>query len=67
MVQKKLGDLKTNKSQGLDEIHPRLLKELGSVIAAQLAKLFQISLKQGAVPNDWREANIIVEQEYQEF
>ena len=45
-----------NKSQGPDEIHPRLLKELSSVIAEPLAKLFQNSLVQGVVPNDWRKA-----------
>ena len=46
----------SNKSQGPDEIHPRLLKKLSSVIAEPLAKLFQNSLVQGVVPNDWREA-----------
>ena len=56
MVQNKF---KTNKSQRPYEIHPTLLKELSSVIVAPLAQLFQRSLKQGAVPNDWREANII--------
>ena len=46
---KKLEELKSNKSHGPDEIHPRLWKELSSVIAEPLAKPFQ---------NDWREANI---------
>ena len=58
MVQQKLEELNGNKSQGHDEIHPRLFKELNSVIAEPLAKLFQNSLVQGVVPNDWREANI---------
>ena len=58
MVQQKLEELNCNKSQGSDEIHPRLLKELSSVIAEPLAKLFQKSLVQGVVSNDWREANI---------
>ena len=42
MVQQKLEELNCNKSQRPDEIHPRLLKELSSVIAEPLAKLFQI-------------------------
>ena len=58
MVQQKLEELNCNKSQGPDEIHSRLLKELSSVIAEPLAKLFQNSLVQGVVLNDWREANI---------
>ena len=58
MIEKKVEKLNSNKSQGPDEIHPRLLKERSSVIAAPLAKLFQNSLVQGVVPNDWREANI---------
>ena len=59
MVQQKLEELNCNKRPGPDEIHPRLLKELSSVIAEPLAKLFQNSLVQGVVPNDWREANLL--------
>ena len=40
MVQKQLEELNSNKSPGPDKIHPRLLKELSSVIAETLAKLF---------------------------
>ena len=39
IVQKILEDLNSNRSQGSDEIHPRLLMELSSVIAEPLAKL----------------------------
>ena len=41
MVQHKLEELNWNKNQGPDEIHPRLLKELSSVIADPLAKLLK--------------------------
>ena len=58
MVQQKLDELNCNKSHGSDEIHPRLLKELSSVIAEPLAKLLKNSLVQCVVPNYWREANI---------
>ena len=57
-MQQKLEELNCNKSQGPDEINPRLLKELSSVVAEPLAKMFQYSFVQGVVPNDWREANI---------
>ena len=50
MVQK-IEKLNSNKSEGPDEIHPRLLKELSSVIAEPLAKQFQNSLLQGVLPN----------------
>ena len=36
----------------------KLLNELSSVIAEPLAKLFQNSLAQGVISNDWRETNI---------
>ena len=49
-MQQKLEELNCNKSQGPDEIHPRLLKELSSVIAEPFTKLFQNSLVQGVVP-----------------
>ena len=51
MLQKE--ELNSNKSPGPDEIHPRLLKELSSVIAEPLSKLFQNFLVQGVVPYDW--------------
>ena len=51
MVQK-IEKLNSNKSQGPDEILPRLLKELSSVIAEPLAKLLHNSLIKGVVPND---------------
>ena len=57
-AKKKLEELKSNKCQRPDEIHPRLLKELSSVIVESLAKLFQNSFVQSVVPNDSREANI---------
>ena len=52
MMQQKLEELNCNKSQEPDEIHPRLLKELSSVIAEPLAKLLHNSLIKGVVPND---------------
>ena len=58
MVQQKLKELNGNKSEGPDEIHSRLLKELSSVIAEPLAKLFKKSLVHGVVPNNCWEANI---------
>ncbi|XP_053112296.1 calcium uptake protein 3, mitochondrial isoform X3 [Hemicordylus capensis] len=53
-----LEKLKANKSPGPDGIHPRVLKELKCEIAHLLAKIFNLSLKSGSVPEDWRVANV---------
>jgi len=39
---------------GLDEIHPRVLRELAEVIAEPLSIIYQRSLLMGTVPEDWR-------------
>ena len=48
-----------NKAQGPDCLHPKLLKELCNEIAPVLTKIFQLSLKSGEVPQDWRQGNIV--------
>ena len=58
LVKKKLDELRTDKSPGVDEIHPKLLRELSCELAKPLAKMFQKSLEDGVVPEDWRNANI---------
>ena len=50
MVEKHLKDLKVSKTPGPDGIHPRVLKELASVLAIPLAKIFQTSIDTGYVP-----------------
>ena len=42
------------KALGLDKLHPRVLKELGSVFA----HLFQQSIDMGEIPKEWSLANI---------
>ena len=43
---------------GLDEIHPRVLRELAEAIAEPLSIIYQRSLLTGEVPEDWRLANV---------
>ena len=43
---------------GLDEIHPRVLRELAEVIAKTLSIIYQRFLLTGEVPEDWRLANV---------
>jgi hypothetical protein len=57
-VEKKLDKLKTSKSPGPDNIHPRVLKELRTVISAPLAHIFRTSVNTGQIPEEWKCANI---------
>ena len=50
--------MKDNKSPGVDGIPPKLLKEIVEQISTPLAKLFNLSLEEGIVPLEWKEANI---------
>ena len=58
MIAKKIKKMKDNKSPGVDGIPPKLLKEIVEQISTPLAKLFNLSLEEGIVPSEWKEANI---------
>ena len=51
--------MKDNKSPGVDGIPPKLLMETVEQISIPLARVFNLSLKDGVVPFEWKEANII--------
>ena len=51
--------MKDNKSPGVDGIPPTLLMETVEQISIPLARVFNLSLKEGVVPFEWKEANII--------
>ena len=55
-VKKKLSNIKTSKSPGIDCIHPLMLKECSDELADPLAKLFNLSIKEEEVPEMWRKA-----------
>ena len=59
MVAKKIKAMKDNKSPGVDGIPPKLLMETVEQINIPLARVFNLSLKEGVVPFEWKEANII--------
>ena len=59
MVAKKIKAMKDNKSPGVDGIPPKLLMETVEQISIPLARVFNLSLKEGVVPFEWKEANII--------
>ena len=60
MIAKKIKKMKDNKSPGVDGIPPKLLKEIVEQISTPLAKLFNLSLEEGIVPSEWKEANIML-------
>ena len=51
--------MKENKSPGVDGISPKILKESVEQISTQLVYVFNMSLQEGIVPLEWKEANII--------
>ena len=59
MIEAKIKRLKDNKSPGADGISPRLLKEIVDDISVPLAIAFNLSIQDGIVPREWKNANII--------
>ncbi|XP_059587158.1 cyclic GMP-AMP synthase isoform X1 [Alligator mississippiensis] len=58
-VKEHLEKLDTLKSAGPDNLHPRVLKELVSIIAQPVAQIFENSWRSGVVPEDWKKANVV--------
>ena len=59
VVANKIINMKENKSPGVDGIAPKTLKEIVEQICTPLAHVFNMSLQEGIVPLEWKEANII--------
>ena len=59
MVEKYLKRLNASKSQGSDNLHPKLLLEILDEIKEPLTEIFKKSLQEGTVRNDWKLANIV--------
>ena len=59
IVANKINNMKENKSSGVDGIAPKILKETVEQICTPLAHVFNMSLQEGIVPLEWKEANII--------
>ena len=52
-VLKELQHLQPNKSGGVDNIHPRVLKEMASQLAKPITILFNKSIEAGVLPKHW--------------
>ena len=59
MVAIKIRDMKDNKSHGVDGIPPKLLLEIEEQISVPLTTVFYLSLEEGIVPLEWKQANMI--------
>ena len=57
-VLKLLNNLKIHKAPGPDGLSARVLKECSSEIAPILALIYNETLAQGTVPDDWRQGNV---------
>ena len=57
-VLKLLNKLNIHKTSGSDGLSARVLKECSSEISPMLALIYNESLAQGTVPDDWRQANV---------
>ena len=57
-VLKLLNNLNIHKASGPDGLSARVLKECSSEISPMLALIYNESLAQGTVPDDWRQANV---------
>ena len=51
--------MKDNKSPGVDGIPPKLQLEIIEQMSIPLATVFILSLEEGIVPIEWKEANIV--------
>jgi len=56
LIGEKLSKVNTSKSQGPDELNPKLLFELRNELCKPLTILFNMSIQTGAIPQDWRDA-----------
>ena len=57
-VSKQLSKLNPGKAAGPDNLTSRILKELHNEIAPMLSDIFNTSLREGKVPDDWRNASV---------
>ena len=57
-VAKLLDGLNVHKASGQDGLNARVLKECSNEISQILALIYNDSLAQGDVPDEWRQANV---------
>ncbi len=63
-VRRALDGHNPHKGAGPDELFPKVQKTLYSHIAPVLARMFNLSLQTGQVPEDWRRAKVAAQQSH---
>ena len=58
-IERALGRLKTFKAAGPDGIHPRLVRTIATAISQPVTDLFNQSLNDCEIPQDWKEAIVV--------
>jgi len=58
IVFKLIRQLRPHKSMGIDQVHPFVLKACAVAMTTPITKILRQSLKEGTVPQAWREANV---------
>ena len=57
-VTRRLKSLKPTSAPGPDGIHPRLLKECANELGQPLSIIFNRSMEEGILPDDWKKTNV---------
>ena len=58
-VRKLLSNINSNKAQGPDGIHGKILKNCAVGLAFPLTCIFKVSYNSGFIPNEWKLANVV--------
>ena len=57
-IKKAILKLKPSKSQGTDNLHPKVIKECSDQLMEPLKHIFTKSLEESKLPDIWKQANI---------
>ena len=57
-MKKLLLSSKSDKSPGPDELHPKLLKECADELAIPMKLMFDLTMKVGKIPQEWKKAEV---------
>ena len=58
LVEKAIDRLKPSKSQGPDNLHPKLIKECKNTLLQPLTLIFKQSLNESVLPDVWKQINV---------